>query len=292
VQVDDQAPPKMFAALHQWALSLRDLGEVSSAISAARSLCREAGSVEQSILAHRLLAELHLQDGDPTAVTQVRERLVELTRRAADLDPSTDRMFDLLTALDDLGDLARQQGDHWTVLECYGNRGRMAILRHLVQCHGLRPSLLTEQCYSLRRAGAAASQLGSHDEARSLLTERLTVARLTFAGDPSDRRLIPLVAAALSDLGSLLARRGDPQAGALLAEELCLREWLQSTRPDDVRARQDLANCHLAITATGPDTGQHLMIATRLLSQIEAEGELDIQGRILLSDLRERDRTG
>jgi tetratricopeptide (TPR) repeat protein len=292
VHVDDQAPPKVFAALHQWAVGLRDLGEVSSALSAAHALCREAVSHDQYTQAYRLLAELHAQAGDRAAAMQVRERLVELARVAAEAEPSTDRMFDLLTALDDLGDLARQQGDHWIVLECYGNHGRMAILRHLVELHGLRPSLLTEQCYSLRRAGAAARELGAHEEARSLLEERLTVARLTFAGDPSDRRLIPLVAAALNDLGSLHARRGDPRAGALLSEELCLRQWLQTSQPDDVGARQDLANCHLTITTTGPDTGQHLLIATTLLSQMEAEGALDIPGRLLLSGLRNRDQPG
>jgi len=284
--VDQSAPPTMFEALHRWVLSLRELGERASAISAAQSLCREAGSADELTRAYRLLAELQLQDGDLAGARRVREALVELARSAVEADPSTVRWFELLAALDQLGDLARQQGDHWGVLDCYGNRGRMPILRELVGQHGDRAALLTEQCYSLRRAGTAARELGALDEARSMFDERLTVARLTFAGNPGEPQLLALVAAALADLGPLLARLGDPRAAALLSEELSLRQWLQQSRPGDVQARQELATCHLALTSVGPDTAEHRRIATTLLTQIEAEGQLDVPGRIMLSGLR------
>ena len=287
MQVDDQAPPQMFPALHQWAVRLRDLGEVASARSAAEAVCREASSHDQYVLAGRLLAGLCVAEGDLAAARQVHQSLVDLFRRAVAADPTTERRFDLLTGLDELGEVARKQDDHWAVLDCHGHQGRMAVLRDLVDVHGLRATLLTEQCYSLRRAGTAARAVGAFDLARSLFEERLTAARLTFAGSPTDRRLIELVAAALGDLGQLLARLGDPHASALLSEELCLREWLRSTQPDDVRARQDLANCHLSMTATGPDTGGHLRVATTILAEIEAEGALDLNGRMLLSGLRD-----
>lgn len=289
MQLDQHAPPPMFDALHEWARHLRDLGEVASARSAAEAVCREARSQQEKVLAGRLLAGLCVQDGDVPAAKQVLVSLVGLARRAAEADPTTERRFDLLTALDDLGELARRTDDHWTVIECYGPQGRMAVLRQLVEVHGLRASLLTEQCFSLRRAGTAARAVGAMDLARSLFEERLTAARLTFAGNPADRRLVELVAAALGDLGQLLGRLGDPRASSLLSEELCLREYLRSTSPDDVRARQDLAHCHLAISTTvGPDTGEHLRVATTILSEIEAEGALDLNGRMLLSDLRRR----
>lgn len=290
MQLHEHAPPQMFHALYEWARHLRDLGEVSSARSAAEAVCREARSDEQKVLAGRMLAGLCVQDGDLAAAGQVLRMLVDLARRAADADPTTERRFELLTALDELGELARRSDDHWTVVECYGPQGRMAVLRDLVELHGLRASLLTEQCFSLRRAGTAARAVGALDLARTLFEERLTAARLTFAGSPGDRRLAELVASALGDLGQLLGRLGDPRAGALLSEELCLREYLRSTSPDDVRARQDLANCHLAISSTtiGPDTGEHLRVATTILAEIEAEGSLDLNGRMLLSDLRRR----
>lgn len=284
--VDNVAPPKMFHALHEWAVSLRDLGELPSACSAAESLCREARTVEEYTQAYRLLADLRQGSGDLAAARPLREHLVELARHSAAEDPSTQHRLDLLAALDELGDLARQQSDHWTVLECHGNHGRMAVLRELTELHGMHVSLLTEQCYSLRRAGTAARDLGSYEEARNLLDERLTVARLTFAGNPGDRQLVALVAAALADLGSLLARLGDARAPALLQEELCLRNWLQATLPDDVDARQELANCHLAMTSVGVDTAQHTRIATTLLTEMEQEGSLDITGRLLLTSLR------
>jgi tetratricopeptide (TPR) repeat protein len=286
MHVDHGAPPRMFVALHRWALSLRDLGELASAVSAAESLCREAGSRDELTVAYRLLAELNERSGDLAAARGVREVLVDLARSGLAADPTTERRFLLLAALDELGDLARQQSDHWGVLACYGNQGRMPILRDLTGRHGDRAALLTEQCFSLRRAGTAARELGALDEARALFEERLTVARLTFAGNPAETQLLALVAAALADLGPLLARLGDPRAAALLSEELSLRQWLQQLRPDDVRARQELATCHLALTSVGPDTGQHLRIATTLLSQIEAEGQLDVPGRIMLSGLR------
>jgi hypothetical protein len=273
VQLHEHAPPQMFHALYEWARHLRDLGEVASARSAAEAVCREARSSDEKVLAGRMLAGLCVQDGDLVAAGQVLRTLV-----------------DLLTALDELGELARRTDDHWTVVECYGPQGRMAVLGQLVEVHGLRASLLTEQCFSLRRAGTAARAVGALDLARTLFEERLTAARLTFAGSPGDRRLAELVASALGDLGQLLGRLGDPRTGALLSEELCLREYLRSTSPEDVRARQDLANCHLAISSTtiGPDTGEHLRVATTILAEIEAEGSLDLNGRMLLSDLRRR----
>jgi len=286
VHRDDLYPLKMFHALHQWAVSLRDLGDLPSARSAAEALCREARTADEYSQAYRLLADLCQSSGDLVAARPLREHLVELARRAVSADPTTQRRLELLAVLDELGDLARQQGDHWTVLECHGNHGRMAVLRELTESHGLQVSLLTEQCYSLRRVGAAARDLGSFEEARSLLDERLTVARLTFAGNPGDRQLVALVATALADLGSLLARLGDPRAAALLSEELCLRDWLQATQPHDVNARQELANCHLAMSTVGVDTAQHMRIATTLLTQMEQEGSLDITGRMLLTSLR------
>jgi hypothetical protein len=289
VQLDEHAPPQMFHPLYEWARHLRDLGEVSSARSAAEAVCREARSHDEKVLAGRLLAGLCVQDGDVATAKQVLTTLVGLARRAADADLRTERAFDLLTALDELGELARRTDDHWTVIECYGPQGRMAVLRRLVEVHGLRAGLLTEQCFSLRRAGTAARAVGALDLARTCFEDRLTAARLTFAGNPADPRLAELVAAALGDLGQLLARLGDPRAASLLSEELCLREFLRSGSPDDVRARQDLANCHLAISTTiGPDTGEHLRVATTLLAEIEAEGALDLNGRMLLSDLRRR----
>ncbi len=286
MHVDNVSPPKMFHALLQWAENLRSLGDLPSARSAAEALCREARSAEEYRQAYRLLADLHQSSGDLVGARPYREQLVDLARRAVAHDPSTSHRLDLLAALDELGDLARQQGDHWTVLECHGNHGRMGVLRELTAVHGLEVRLLTEQCYSLRRAGTAARDLGSFEEARSLLDERLTVARLTFAGNPGDRQLVALVAAALADLGSLLVRLGDPRAASLLSEELCLRNWLQAAQPYDVDARQELANAHLAMTTVGADTAMHMKIATSLLTQMEQEGSLDITGRLLLTSLR------
>ena len=288
LQVDDHAPAQMFHALFQWALHLRDLGEVSSARSAAEAVCREASTHDEYVLSGRLLAGLCVAEGDLAAARQVHQRLVGLFHRAALAEPTTERRFDLLTGLDDLGEVARKQDDHWAVMDCYGHQGRMAVLRDLVEVHGLRASLLTEQCYSLRRAGTAARAVGAFDLARTLFEERLTAARLTFAGSPTDRRLVELVAAALGDLGQLLARLGDPGASALLSEELCLREWLRSTQPDDVRAPAGPGQ--LPPVDDGHRSGhrEHLRVATTILAEIEAEGALDLNGRMLLSGLRDR----
>ncbi len=276
----------MFPSLHQWTLNLRDLGDLPSACSAADSLCREARTDAEAVRANQLLAELSERAGDLPSARLARERLVDLARWAVEADPTTAGRIELLSALDDLGELARRQDDHWTVLECHGNHGRMAQLRELTAANGLHPSLLTEQCYSLRRAGCAARDLGSVEEARSLFEERLTVARLVLSGSPGTPKLVALVAAALADLGTLLARLGDPRAAHLLGEELGLRNWLQSLRPDDVEARQQLARAHLAVAQTGADTEEHRAVAADLLSRMEAEGSLDITGRMLLTSLR------
>lgn len=284
----DNGSPTMFGALHQWALILRDLGDLTSAQSAAESLCRQGGTHAEQVEAGRLLAELAQATGDVASTRAALEHLVALARSAAATDPSSARRFELLAALDHLGDLARRQGDHWGVVEAHGDLGRMGVLRELVAAHGEAPSLLTEQCYSLRRAGNAARQMGAHNQAQALLDERLTVARKTCAGAPTDRRLVGLVAAALHDLGSLMASLGDQRAATLLQEELLIRQWLQAGRPHDPEARQELARTHVAMMSVGPDTAEHARIATTLLTQIEAEGSLDVTGRMMLSSLRDR----
>jgi len=293
---DDGPTPKMFSALWQWANNLYDLGDLPSALSAAESLCREARTTEEQTQAYRLAADLHERRGDLDAARPYREALVEVARRAAAADADTTRRLDLLAALDDLGELARRQEDHWTVLECHGNHGRMAVLRELTEQHGLRVSLLTEQCYSLRRAGTAARELRSYEEARSLLDERLTVARLTCAGNPGDPHLVALVAAALTDLGALLAHLGDRRAPALLSEEVCLRQWLRQGRPAEADAvtwgsgsgsgsGRGSVGVGWAPRA-GVDTAEHLGAATALLAHLEREGSLDATGRLLLTSLR------
>jgi tetratricopeptide (TPR) repeat protein len=288
MQVDDAARPSMYTNLYHWVQILRDLGDLDSAQSAAEALCREATSHLERSQACQSLADIATARGDVGSARRVLEQLVALGRAAVTADPTTSRKLELIATLDQLGDLSRKQGDSWGVLECYGDHGRMAVLRELTSIHGDRASLLTEQCFSLRRAGNAALQLGLIDEARRLLEERLTVARLVSASDPSDRRLIGLVAAALRDLGSLLASFGDPRAGALLSEDLQIRQWLQAGQPHDIAARQELARSHLAMTSVGPDTAGHRQIATTLLTQIEAEGSLDVSGRMMLSGLRSR----
>jgi tetratricopeptide (TPR) repeat protein len=284
----DHDTSEMFSDLHRWVLRLRDLGEVAGAQSAAEALCREARTPWEHEQAYDLLADLYVLGGDLAGARRVREGVVYAARTALAADPTSERKLALLSALDQLGDVARRQGDHRGVLECYGNAGRMSVLRDLARAHGDRAELLTEQCYSLRRAGTAARELGALEEARDLLEERVTVARLTFACDPADRRLLALVASAVGDLGSLLARLGDGRAGVLLREGLYLHEWLQTTEPDDVVARQELAKSHLAMTTMGADTAEHVRVATTLLTQIEAEGHLDVTGRVMLSGLRNR----
>lgn len=296
---DDGPTPKMFAALWQWANNLYDLGDLPSALSAAEALCREARTTDEETQAYRLAADLYERYGDLAAARPYREALVEFARHALVVDPDPARRLDLLAALDDLGELARRQEDHWTVLECHGNHGRMALLRELTQQHGLRVSLLTEQCYSLRRAGTAARELRSYEEARNLLDERLTVARLTCAGNPGDPHLVGLVAAALADLGSLLARLGDRRASGLLSEELCLRQWLQHRRPTDTAAASWSSSWSSSASASsgyassadpgsgmGIDTAEHVGAATALLEQLEQEGTLDAAGRLVLTSLR------
>lgn len=286
MHVDSATAPKMFHALLQWAVNLRNLGDLPSACSAAEALCREAQTAAELRQSHRLLAELREATGDLTGALQVREFLADLARRVASVEPTDSHQVDLLTALDELGDLARRLGDHWTVVECHGNHGRAGVLRDLARRYGDQVSLQTELCYSLRRAGNAAREIGSYEEARNLLEERLTIARLTCAADPVDHRLVALVAAALADLGALLLTLREPRAEVLLREELGLRTWLESVRPGDARARQELATCHMAMTAVGVDTGQHKAMAAALLSQIELEGALDPSGHHLLSSLR------
>lgn len=280
--------PTMFGALRQWALILRDLGDGAGAQSAAESLCRQAGTHAEQVEACRLLAETAQATGDVDATRAALTQLVALARTAVTADPSSTGAFELLAALDQLGDLARRQGDHWGVLEAHGDLGRMGVLRELAAVHGEVPSLLTEQCYSLRRAGNAARELGAHIQAQALLDERLTVARKTAAAAPTDRRLVGLVAAALHDLGSLMASIGDARAGAFLREELGIRQWLQAGRPNDPETTQELARTHLAMMAVGPDTAEHARIATTLLTQIEADGSIDVTGRMMLSSLRGR----
>lgn len=286
MHVDNFSAPRMFHALFQWAVNLREVGDLPSACSAAEALCREAQSADELRQAYRLLAGLRRASGDLPGARPALEFLVDLARRMASVDPVLNNQLDLLAALDELGDLARQQGDDWTVLECHGNHGRAAILRELERHYPGQANLLTELCYSLRRAGNAARALGSHEEARNLLEERLTVARVNCAANPGDDRLVSMVAAALADLGGLLAALRVPRAESLLREELGLRTWLESVRPGDAKARQDLATCHVAMTTVGVDTAEHKAMATHLLAQIEQEGGLDLSGHHLLSTLR------
>lgn len=275
------AGPPVFESLRRWALGLRDLGDLASACSATRALCREAGTHAEAVEASRLLAEICEQAGDLDGARAARAHLVDLARRALAAQTTTERRLDLLEELDRLADVARRQEDHWTVLESHGPHGRLAELRELAAVHGLVPSLLTEQCYSLRRAGTAAWDMGSLEEARSLFEERLTMARLVAAGQPDDPRLVTLVAAALADLGAVLARLGDPRAASLLGEELALRGWLDEHHPSGAAGG---GAGHRG--KTGADTDQHKLVATTLLAQLEQQGALDVTGRLLLTSLR------
>ena len=53
-------------------------------------------------------------------------------------------------------------------------------------------------------AGTAARAVGAFDLARSLFEDRLTAARLTFAGSPTDRRLVVALEDGLVELAAWL----------------------------------------------------------------------------------------
>ncbi len=259
----DPLGPPMFETLHRWVVSLLDLGDGPDAVSAAQALCREARTTEEMMLSDRLLADACERIDDLDGARVPRERLVQLTRRLFDLERTTERRVELLEELDLLGELARRQGDHWTVLECHGNHGRLAELRELIAVHGRSEGLLAEYSYSLRRAGGAARDMGSLEEARSLFVERLATARLVAAVSPGEPRRVALVVAALADLGAVLTTMGDLHAGGLIAEERQLRQWLSTQRgwPGSLSE----ADAGLP----GADTEEHLFTAGTLLTAVQ-----------------------
>ncbi len=220
----------------------------------ADSALKIAKTAEEKALSAETLAKAHLSRAEAVMnvlVFQVRDSLQPLGKLDAleKVASSALEFFDQMpaesltgeslrhksVALDILGDVQDDRGDHKAALETYGRA--LAIARRLSVEDPANQNLRHDVSVDLNKTGASLHSLEREDEALAAFDESLVILRaLVKEGGPDVENHRRSLALTLSNRGDILEAKRDLEgAGTAFEEALATARTLLESAPDEIR---------------------------------------------------------
>ena len=211
-----------------------------------------SGKADSAFLptAWRACEEL-LAHGRPADAEQVAAAALLLTRRRVAQSPALSALRELSISLDNVGQVARAQGD-WSQAEAV-YRESLGLSRQLVERLGGTPEALRDLSISLDYVGQVAQAQGDWSQAEAVYRESLDLRRQRverLGGTPEALRDLSF---SLDYVGQVAQAQGDwSHAEAVYRESLDLRRQLVERLSGTPEALEDLATALLNVAGVPP----------------------------------------